>query len=191
MKKIMSNEEKKRLSYERQNAVRQAWKEERSKVCDGIGTRKWTADEQEELINRGAVRGYEGHHMKSVSLYPEYAGNSNNIQFLNEEEHLYGAHKGNYHILTNGYYDPETGIMNDFGDELGELPVYDLGTYEKIESINSVRADYYIDAETQPFSHSENGYQGVKDSFHDSEETDYNCDGIYENKGSGFSNGRR
>ena len=68
------NEEKRRLANESQNAVRKAWKQERERVQEGKGTRKWTLEQQKEILDRGSVRGYEGHHMKSVSLYPEYAG---------------------------------------------------------------------------------------------------------------------
>ena len=70
MKKKLSNEEKKKLAYERQNAVRKAWKQEKERVSKGYGTRRWTIDEQKEILQRGAVSGYQGHHMKSVSLYP-------------------------------------------------------------------------------------------------------------------------
>lgn len=123
----LTNEEKKRLSYQRQTAVRLAWKRERNRVREGYGTRNWSNSEQEELISEGVVHGYEGHHMKSVSLFPEYAGDPRNIQFLSETEHLWGAHNGNYHTPTNGYYDPMTGVMHDFkGAELPELNEYPL-----------------------------------------------------------------
>lgn len=142
----LTNEEKKQLSYQRQNAVRNAWKEEKNRVSDGIGTRKWSENEQKELLEKGRVSGYEGHHMKSVKLYPEYAGDSKNIQFLTEDEHLYGAHKGDYHNLTNGYYDWDSKQMVEFGEELQELPIYDLTLDESNTSeLDSVRSDYYID----------------------------------------------
>lgn len=148
MNSNLSNEEKKQLSYLRQNAVRNAWKEEKGRVSDGIGTRIWSESEQRELIEKGRVKGYEGHHMKSVSLFPEYAGESKNIQFLSEDEHLYGAHRGDYHNLTNGYYNPETGEMNDFGDELKELPMYDLKSSSLTSTeYNTLRDDYISDQE--------------------------------------------
>lgn len=112
-------EAKRQLNNDRQYAVRHAWKEEQIRVANGEGTRNWTKEEQKELLETGRVAGYEGHHMKSASLYPEQARNPENIQFLTEEEHLYGAHQGNYHNQTNGYYNPETGTMTEFsGDEL-------------------------------------------------------------------------
>lgn len=189
MKEHLSNEEKKKLSYERQNAVRNAWKEEKARVIEGYGTRKWSCAEQEELLNRGNVSGYEGHHMKSVSLYPQYAGDSHNIQFLSEEEHLQGAHGGNYHNLTNGYYDPETQSMNEFGDELGAVPVYDLATFEKIESIDDVRSDYYEDAEKNGGVPNIEDIQDAKNSIEDSESV-ANSRTVY-SEANGISNGRR
>jgi len=189
MKDATSNEEKKRLSYERQNAVRRAWKEERERVSDGQGTRKWSKEEQQELIERGSVRGYEGHHMKSVSLYPQYAGDSHNIQFLSEEEHLQGAHGGNYHNLTNGYYDPETQSMNEFGDELGQVPVYDLASYEKIESVDDIRSEYYEDAEKNGGVPDIEDIQDAKSSIGDSDSVS-NSETAYSEE-MGISNGRR
>lgn len=68
MKDETNNEEKKRLSYERQNAVRKAWKEEQARVSDGQGTRKWSKDEQQQLIERGSVRGCHFWKMMGSSL---------------------------------------------------------------------------------------------------------------------------
>ena len=142
----LANEEKKRLSNERQKAVRDAWKEEKERVKNGQGTRDWSPSQQKELLQRGAVSGYEGHHMKSVSLYPEYAGDSKNIQFLSEEEHLY-AHQGNYHNPTNGYYDSSTQTMNEFQeDDLEPVPVINLSNCyfdENDDSIVPVREAYF------------------------------------------------
>ena len=53
--------------------------------------------------------------MKSVQLFPEIQGESGNIQFLSKKEHR-DAHGGNYQNPTNGYYDPITRVMTDFGD---------------------------------------------------------------------------
>lgn len=130
----MTKEEKKQLTNARQNAVRSAWKDERTRVEQGQGTRDWSPDEQKELLSTGRVSGYEGHHMKSVSLFPEQAGNPENIQFLSESEHLDGAHQGSYHNATNGYYDPQTGIMHEFaGDELQPAPVCALSERYHLE----------------------------------------------------------
>lgn len=136
MSATLTNEEKKQIAKARQSAVRHAWKEEQARVKEGFGTRNWSSSQQKEIIERGSVKGYDGHHMKSVSKFPEYAGNSKNIQFLSEEEHFEGAHNGSFHNLTNGYYDPETKTMLEFdGDELKEVPVNELS--EKYSLDNS------------------------------------------------------
>ena len=106
---MMSN-----ISYERRKAVANAWKNEKSLVVDGKGTRDWSQKEQSEIISKGKATGYQGHHMKSVDGHNSKAGDANNIQFLTRNEHL-AAHKGDFHNNTNGYYDPSTGKMHDFG----------------------------------------------------------------------------
>ena len=163
----ISNEEKRRLTNERQNAVRNAWKIERERVLNGKGTRNWSEEQQKEIIERGAVKGYEGHHMKSVSLFPDYAGNSQNIQFLTEKEHLYGAHQGSYHTLTNGYYDPENHMMVEFNDnELRAIPEVSLENSESEDLRNVLSEDYENDA-TAENSSFENSNEAQQESSND------------------------
>jgi hypothetical protein len=143
----LTNEEKRKLSNERQNAIRHAWKEEKERVKSGRGTRDWSISQQKEIIEREAVSGYKGHHMKSVSLYPSEAGNPKNIQFLTEDEHFNGAHQGSFHHATNGYYDPETKTMHEFeSDEIVSVPVINLSeTYtESSEDKLSQAKEQYI-----------------------------------------------
>lgn len=171
MSSDMSNEEKRRLVNERQNAVRNAWKLESERIKLGKGTRIWSKEQQEEILTRGSVKGYEGHHMKSVSLYPEYAGNPQNIQFLNEEEHLYGAHQGNYHNLTNGYYDPNNKVMIEFeNDELPCLSEIDLNDTEEIDLQAIINEDYSAENMNDEFSNSESENSQEDESSND--ETD-------------------
>lgn len=147
----MTIDEKKRLTAERSKAVRNAWKNEQALVMEGKGTRQWSKSEQKELIENGHISGYEGHHMKSVSEYPEYAGDSKNIQFLTREEHINGAHQGNTQNQTNGYYNTETRSIEWFeGEELKEQPTFELSevtdeTYSKTteQSYNVVESDDY------------------------------------------------
>lgn len=49
------------------------------------------------------VKGYVGHHMKSVKRYQNLAGDPDNIQFLTPKQHLL-AHCGNWRNITNGRY---------------------------------------------------------------------------------------
>ena len=115
------------LRAERQAAVRNAWKAEAERVRNGMGTRNWSKDEQAQILSRGSVKGYEGHHMVSVSSNRALAGDPKNIQFLNRDEHINGAHKGSTQNPTNGYYNPQTKTMEPFANnEPTAQPVYNL-----------------------------------------------------------------
>jgi len=102
-------------------AIRDAWRNEKRLVLEGKGTRDWTAEQQKQIKDFGKAydakgRAFEGQHMKSVSAYPEYQADPRNIQLLSREEHL-AAHGGSWLNLTNGYYDPVTMTMSDFGND--------------------------------------------------------------------------
>jgi hypothetical protein len=101
-------------------AIAAAWEEEKIRVLAGQGTRDWSPEQQEQIKEKGKAydaqgRAFEGQHMKSVSAYPEYQADPRNIQFLSRDEHL-AAHGGNWTNPTNGYYDPASRTMSDFGD---------------------------------------------------------------------------
>ena len=107
---------------ERNKAIKQAWEKEQQLVREGKGTRDWTKEQQQDILDpdKGKAyddqgRAFEGQHMKSAAEYPEYQGNPDNIQFLTRDEHL-AAHKGSWQNPTNWYYDPVTKEFHDFGD---------------------------------------------------------------------------
>lgn len=112
-----------RRTVEANKAIRLAWQREFELVQEGKGTRDWTKEQQRDILNPELGKAYdedgkafEGHHMKSAEAYPEYQGNSENIQFLSRTEHTQ-AH-GGWRKPTNGYYDYVTGITHDFGDDI-------------------------------------------------------------------------
>ena len=130
------------LSYERRKAVIGAWKKEKEYVSKGSGTRDWSQKEQKELLSKGSVHGYEGHHMKSVDGHNSRAGDSNNIQFLTREEHL-DAHNGNFRNNTNGYYDQKTKTMHDFGRNKPTLEPQSLSNpLSERQRKNAMNPDY-------------------------------------------------
>ena len=109
-----------RRTSDASKAVRIAWEREQSLVVEGKGTRDWTPDQQRDILESGKAhdaegKAFEGQHMKSAAVNPEYQGDSENIQFLTREEHL-EAHKGNWKNATNWYYDPVSKEYHDFGD---------------------------------------------------------------------------
>ena len=123
---------KEELDKLRAKAVEDAWKNEAELVRQGKGTRDWTVSQQAELLKYGKVSGFEGQHMKNVADYPEFAGDSSNIQFLTYEEHLYGGHGGNFQNASNGRLDISTGEIVPFLEgERPSIPVINLtNTYD-------------------------------------------------------------
>ena len=104
---------------ERNKAVREAWNKELELVQEGKGTREWTLEQQKEILEKGRAydengKAFEGQHMKSAEMYPEYQGEPGNIQFLTRAEHL-EAHEGNWQNPTNWYFNPVTKEKFDFG----------------------------------------------------------------------------
>ena len=109
-------------------AVQDFWNKERESVREGKGSRDWTPEQQEVIMNYKADgseraqagipkdengRSYEGHHMKSAEEYPEHQASADNIQPLTREEHQ-AAHGGKFQNSTNGYYNPENGETTEF-----------------------------------------------------------------------------
>ena len=108
-----------RRTSEASKAIREAWEREQQLVSQGKGTRDWTPEQQKSIIDKGKAYdedgiAYVGHHMKSAEAFPEYQGDSTNIQFLSHSEHL-KAHDGNWQNPTNWYYDPITETKHEFG----------------------------------------------------------------------------
>lgn len=143
----MSAEEK-AVQKERRNAVRNAWKNERTLVMMGQGTRDWTAEEQKELIETGKIQGYQGHHMFSVANDNSLAGEPSNIQFLTKEEHL-NAHGGDWHNQTTGRFNPETGEtvqlkeLSEFNITATRLSdnIMPYAEYDTLNAISSTQND--------------------------------------------------
>jgi RHS repeat-associated protein len=103
LNKLRKIRQLKQIKNLRQSAVRQAWKQEKALVKKtGEGTRRWKESESKELLKTGKVKGYEGHHIKSVKSHPKYTGNPDNIEFVKKgSEHL-SKHGGDYKNPTSG-----------------------------------------------------------------------------------------
>ena len=68
-----------RRTAEANKAIRLAWEREQALVSEGKGTRDWTKEQQQDILDpdKGKAyddkgRAFEGQHMKSVAEYPEY-----------------------------------------------------------------------------------------------------------------------
>ena len=113
----------------RKKAVRLAKVKERERLSRGYQTYNWTEEEAQLIINDKWPKGYEGHHMMSVSEYPEYAGDPENIQWIPTPYRENGkknrtlhsqAHGGDFKNPTHGFFDLNTGETIEFED--GEEP---------------------------------------------------------------------
>lgn len=109
-----------RRTAESNKAILTAWNREQELVKEGKGTREWTPKQQQDILEKGKAYdddgvAFQGQHMKSAEMYPEYQGDPRNIQFLTRAEHL-EAHNGNWRKPTNWYFNPVTKEKFDFGD---------------------------------------------------------------------------
>lgn len=109
-----------RRTAESNKAILAAWIKEQELVKEGKGTRNWTSQQQQDILEIGKAyddngKAFEGQHMKSAEMYPEYQGSPGNIQFLTRAEHL-EAHGGSWQNPTNWYFNPVTKEKIDFGD---------------------------------------------------------------------------
>lgn len=134
-----------RRTSQANKAIAEAWEKERNNILEGKGTREWTIEQQRDILERGKAYddngvAFQGQHMKSVCKYPEYQGDSGNIQFLSKEEHL-KAHMGSWQNPTNWYYDPVTKEMFDFGTN----PYTPCNVFELKESIVRIETTTTMD----------------------------------------------
>ena len=91
------------FQVERSKGVSAAWAQEKALVeATGRGTYNWTAEEMVELLTKGKVKGYQGHHINSALYSPQLAADPNNIIFYNAVEHLSIGHAGNFQNVTFG-----------------------------------------------------------------------------------------
>jgi hypothetical protein len=92
------------FQVERSTGVKRAWQQEKALVkATGKGTYKtWTEQQISELLAKGKVSGYQGHHICSALYSPQLAANPDNIAFYSAIEHLQIAHQGNYQTITFG-----------------------------------------------------------------------------------------
>ena len=133
-----------RRTAEANKAIAVAWEREQQLVNEGKGTRDWTTEQQIDILERGKAydcdgRALEGHHMKSVALFPEYQGNPDNIQFLSRSEH-FEAHGGSFQNSTNGYYNPINGKTIIFtGNNLVPCKIIKLSN--PVVDFNKIPAD--------------------------------------------------
>ncbi len=130
-----------RRTSEANKAISAAWAKEQALVQEGKGTRDWTPEQQQDILQHGKAydengRAFEGHHMKSAEKYPEEQGNPDNIQFLSRPEH-FKAHNGSFQNPTHGFYDYITDSTQIFeNDTVVPCSIVDLSKPVINQTIN-------------------------------------------------------
>lgn len=154
-----------RRTAESNKAILAVWNKEQELVQEGKGTREWTPKQQQDILEKGKAYdddgvAFQGQHMKSAEMYPEYQGDPGNIQFLTRAEHL-EAHNGNWRNPTNWYFNPVTKEKIDFGDgpfipcEVINLPEpvvivpKDDSSFKEQKSEEKIQSDKYEDVLNQ------------------------------------------
>jgi RHS repeat-associated protein len=92
------------LNAARAEGVRRAWKQEVELIRrTGQGSREWTEAQVGEMMTRGKVRGFEGHHINSVKGSDlKMAADPNNIKFVEGRAGNLAEHGGNFQNKTSG-----------------------------------------------------------------------------------------
>lgn len=127
----------------RDEAIIGAWDNERDLIKQGKGTYNWSIEQQKIILasEPGTKpsfaelnQQFPGHHMVNAADHPEYAGLSENIQFLEGSAFVSGtehraAHNGNPRNPTDHYYETITDMRYKFtsrGVDDGFPPVFQL-----------------------------------------------------------------
>lgn len=83
----------------RSRGVNMAWKYEKADIeMGGKGSANWSKSQRQEIMERGRVKGAEGHHLRNVAHHPEDQSDPNNIGFFKtKKEHCEKGHGGDFH----------------------------------------------------------------------------------------------
>lgn len=82
------------IKSQRQKAVRDAWKNEVEVVKNGTSKYNWTPAEKLELLTKGKIKGYQGHHIVPVNelagtAHESFISSADDIVFLSRSDHSY------------------------------------------------------------------------------------------------------
>jgi RHS repeat-associated protein len=95
-----------RFKNRRDRGVNRFWRDEKKRVKQGGGTRDWSREQKEDILNnrKPTYNGetMEGHHKYNAADYPQIADDPNNIYPATKPEHLQRWHGGNFQNDTSG-----------------------------------------------------------------------------------------
>lgn len=107
----------------RNTGVSQMWDYLKAEAQMGGNSSGFTPEQQQELLERGKVRSFEGHHTNSVATHPELQSNPDNVVPLEEHrfddgprEH-FAAHENNWRNPTQGPLVDRNQILTDTNNQ--------------------------------------------------------------------------
>lgn len=87
----------------RSKGVSLAWKYEQAEIqIGGSGTADWSDSQRQEILDKGTVRGAEGHHINNVADHPENQANPDNVRMAKSRQEHLKMHNGDFRNLTEG-----------------------------------------------------------------------------------------
>lgn len=103
--------------------VSQMWDYLKAEAQMGGNLSGFTPEQQSELLERGKIRNFEGHHINSVDAHPDLQANPDNVVPL--EEHRFGdgprnhfaAHNSNWRNPTEGQLIDRNQILRETNDQ--------------------------------------------------------------------------
>ena len=97
----------------RRDGVKLAWKYEKADITmGGKGASNFDAGQRQEILDKGKLSKYEGHHINSVKQNPDQQGNPDNIIMLEEHRNKSGP-RDHFEAHNNNWRNPTRGELLD------------------------------------------------------------------------------
>lgn len=115
----------------RSTGVRTAWQYEKASIrLGGKGSANWSSAERAQILQKGSVKGAEGHHLMNVHDHPDFMAEASNIKFYrNRQEHLQKGHGGDFHNESDmPFVDKDLMLINNFNEGLLRREMFAAGT---------------------------------------------------------------
>lgn len=122
--------DKTQYSRLRSKGVRTAWRYEKVSIKLGSkGSANWNRSERAQILQKGRVKGAQGHHQKNVHDHPDFMAEASNIKFFrSNKEHLIKGHGGNFRNESNKeLIDKDLMLIHDYERSLLRQEAYAVG----------------------------------------------------------------
>lgn len=122
--------DKTQYSRLRSKGVKTAWRYEKASIKLGSkGSENWNRSERAQILQKGKVKGAQGHHQMNVHDHPDFMAEASNIKFFrSNKEHLEKGHGGNFRNESNKeFIDRDKMLIHDYERNLLKKEAYAVG----------------------------------------------------------------